>query len=286
MLAQGVTTRLDPSAEGWAIWVREEDQVARAAQELAEFKARPDDPRYASAAATADALRREADRRERQFRRNYVEVRQRWSPRGGAQPLTLLLVAISVLVYLAAPLGGRLEPLENALLLTSADEASAANPAYRAEYPWYEVRHGQPWRLVTPMVLHGSLLHLAFNMLWLLDLGGQIERTRGTWRLAAMVLATQTVSAVAQVQWEGPYFGGMSGVVYGLFGYVWMKCRYDPPTAVYVSPSNVWIMLAWLLACMTGLLGPVANAAHVAGLMCGMAIGLAPLGWRRLRRQA
>jgi GlpG protein len=76
----------------------------------------------------------------------------------------------------------------------------------------------------------------------------------------------------------------MSGVVYALFGYVWMKGRFEPHLQMGVMPQTVTIMLVWLVACMTGLLGPIANAAHVAGLAAGLVAGYAPTGWRRLRR--
>ena len=46
------------------------------------------------------------------------------------------------------------------------------------------------------------------------------------------------------------------------------------------------IMIAWLFLCMTGLVGPVANTAHVVGLVVGAAIAYAPIGWRKIGRKA
>jgi GlpG protein len=50
-------------------------------------------------------------------------------------------------------------------------------------------------------------------------------------------------------------------------------------------PQTVWIMLGWLVLCMTGLVGPIGNAAHVAGLLVGMAAAAAPIYLRRLTRE-
>ena len=72
-------------------------------------------------------------------------------------------------------------------------------------------------------------------------------------------------------------FGGMSGVVYALFGYVWMKGRYEPEQGMILHPSTVQTMLLWLVLCMTGFLGNIANAAHVVGLVAGILFGLARL---------
>ena len=49
---------------------------------------------------------------------------------------------------------------------------------------------GEPWRLLTPMFLHFGLMHIAFNGLWLWELGGMIERRQGGMALLGLVLLT------------------------------------------------------------------------------------------------
>ena len=53
-----------------------------------------------------------------------------------------------------------------------------------------------------------------------------------------------------------------------------MKGVYQPEQGMAVHPNTVNIMLLWLVLCMTGMIGPVANAAHFVGLAVGMAFGL------------
>jgi GlpG protein len=135
-----------------------------------------------------------------------------------------------------------------------------------------------------------SAWHLLFNMIWLFDLGGQIERRYGSLRLLFLVVVIAVLSNLAQyylgkltfdngrlfVPQESPAFGGMSGVVFGLFGYVWMKSRLDPESGLFLHPNNVILMLVWFVVCCTGLVGPIANAAHFVGLLVGTC--LAQLG--------
>jgi len=71
------------------------------------------------------------------------------------------------------------------------------------------------------------------------------------------------------------YFGGMSGVNYGLFGFLWMKGKFDRSQNWQLPPQTVQLMLMWMVLCYTGLLGPVANYAHTAGLLIGMLLGIA-----------
>ena len=114
-----------------------------------------------------------------------------------------------------------------------------------------------------------------------------IETRRGSGRFVLLVFACALISNFAEFLWELPHlagFGGMSGVVYGLFGYVWVKQRFEAHLGMGMSEQTAWIMMAWLFACMTGYLGPIANAAHVVGLITGAAVAYAPIGWRRVHR--
>jgi GlpG protein len=127
-------------------------------------------------------------------------------------------------------------------------------------------------------------------MFWLFDLGGQIERARGSLYLALFVLAAAIVSNVAQYFWSGPFdggpfFGGMSGVVYALFGYVWIKGKYEPHLNMGVSQQTVLIMMGWLVICMIGVIPHVANMAHFVGLVVGVVTAYAPIELRRMRRR-
>jgi GlpG protein len=141
----------------------------------------------------------------------------------------------------------------------------------------------QPWRLVTPIFIHFGVLHLLFNMFMVSDLGNQVEARRGSWRMLALVLAIAIPSNVAQYLYSNPLFGGLSGVAYGLFGYIWMKSRFDPGSGFYLHQRDVTIMLLWFVLCMVGVIGHVANVVHGVGLAVGMVIGIAPTIWREWR---
>ena len=73
-------------------------------------------------------------------------------------------------------------------------------------------------------------------MFWLHDLGGQIEKRKGPKFFLSFILILALVSNLTQFVISGPAFGGMSGVVYGLFGYVWVKTRLDPEMAFAWTP--------------------------------------------------
>jgi GlpG protein len=65
----------------------------------------------------------------------------------------------------------------------------------------------------------------------------------------------------------------MSGVDYGLLGFLWIRGKYDPRAGFELNPGSVKMMLIWLVLCYTGLMGSIANMAHTVGLLTGMAWG-------------
>ena len=119
-------------------------------------------------------------------------------------PLTAILIVISVVVALGSGVGASFEKVEPLLI------------SYYVKQGLPEVMSGEVWRLLTPIFIHFGFMHLAFNMLWLWDLGGGIERAQNWFQLALLVIVIGISSNLAQYAFGGPGFGGMSGVVYGL----------------------------------------------------------------------
>jgi GlpG protein len=279
LLILGISSHCDPSHEGYCIWIRDEDQLQRARQELAAFLANPTDTRYDDAIVAAEQIRAQQTKAHREYQRNVIDMRSRWRrPVPQGCPLTIGLIAVCVLVAALSRLGKQNEPVLSYLFMTRPFEVNGRE-VMRTDLP--EIRQGQLWRLVTPIFIHFNWWHILFNLWNLYSLGGVFEITRGKWKLALFVLFTGAFSNVAQFLWSGPGFGGMSGVLFALFGYIWMKSRYDPSAGVYLNPDTVTLMIGFLLICMTGILGNIANAAHVGGLVAGVAIGIAPVLWRK-----
>lgn len=138
----------------------------------------------------------------------------------------------------------------------------------------------QYWRLVTPIFLHDGWLHIAFNCLWLWELGRRIEAVMGHFNTLMLCLFIAVVSNVSQFVYGGPgLFGGMSGVVYGLLGFAWVAPFLNPAWAIQPRRGIMLFLVGWLLLCLAGVVetlgfGRIANAAHVGGLLCGGALGL------------
>jgi GlpG protein len=275
LLTLGIKTRIDEQPEGWLLWIYDEDHIAQARDELRGFLTRPDDPRYQSAVDAAEAIRRQQQELDKQFRKNYREVSDLWAyPGFRRRPLTLALVALCVVIFLLESQNG-IKMKQYLWFATLRVEQGRLH-----DNGLSDISRGEVWRLVTPIFMHVNILHIFFNMWWLVDLGTMIEVRRGTLRLAILILISAAISNFGQYIWmertdpgEPHLFEGMSGVIYALFGYIWMKGLYQPEHGLALHPNTITIMLLWLVLCMTGTIGPIANAAHFMGLVVGVACG-------------
>jgi GlpG protein len=134
---------------------------------------------------------------------------------------------------------------------------------------------GEIWRLLTPAFLHFGIFHVLFNSLWMWDLGRRLEFLMGHWHFFLFFAVTAIAANVVQYWWSGSAnFGGMSGVVYAVVGFIAVRQRVAPHPLVAVPSALIGFMLVWLVLCMTGVVdyfisGSVANAAHVGGLVAG-----------------
>ena len=289
LLTLGINARVDADGAGWAVWIRDEDQLPQATKELNEFLADPGAARYQSAASTAAALRQQKDREDRERRKNFIEVSHRWQvAAGGRRPATIVLIGVSVLITLATNFAKDRTPFLNAMWFQPPPRTELE---LREWTPTGDIDRGEIWRLVTPIFIHMSPLHLFFDMYVFYLFGSMIETRRGTLKFVLLVLALAATSNYGQSFFEfqtarmptAP-FGGMSGVAYGLFGYLWMKTRFDPTLQLFLPPNIIIWLLGWYVLCWTGIFGPVANWAHTVGLVVGVVIGYAPVAWRQMQR--
>lgn len=279
--AQGIASELEPGAgDGWTVWVKSDDDCARGEEFLAAFLRNPADPRFATAASDAAEARRRADADQAAYQRRVRNARTLFPSLQGYRfgPLTYLLIFICAGVFIATSLGENFEPVH--LLWFS--EHSHHGQFWRRIIDLPELREGQVWRLLTPIFIHMSLLHLVFNLMWLADLGSMIEGRQSTGLLSWLVLVLGVGSNLVQYMATGhPHFGGMSGVVYGLIGYMWIRSKLDPGCGLRLHQQTIVTSIIWFFLCFTGWLGPIANGAHAGGLVMGMA-----WGWLAGRRRA
>lgn len=255
LFVRDIETQVEPGSKGgWTLWVVDEDRVDESQALLSRFRSMPDAEEFYQAPHLAAARRREAAHESRKEEKSLKRPAAfPWRMRGGG--LTTALLVACVAVGLATQLGRNSE--WTGWLLMSLERVQA----------------GQVWRLFTPALLHFSLWHLLFNLLWLQDLGTVLEAKLGTARFAAMVAVVALVSNLAQYLAGGAGFGGMSGVIYGLFGYLWVRGKRDFRFGVFLSPLTAGLLMVFLALGIFGLLGPTANAAHFSGLLVGGALG-------------
>lgn len=281
LCAQGIAHELERDADtGWTVWVKSDEDCPRAADFLAAFTRNPAAPQFAKATRDAvDARRREAEdlvnyqRRVRSARTLFPSLK---GYRFG--PLTFVLMAVCVVVFVMTKLGSDF----GAASFLWFSEYQNFGPFWRRILEVPELREGQVWRLFTPIFIHMGFMHIVFNLMWLADLGSMIEGRQSSSLLGWLVLVLGIGSNMVQYAATGhPQFGGMSGVVYGLLGYMWIRGKLDPGCGLRLHQQTVVTSMVWFFLCFTGWLGPIANGAHAGGLVIGMV-----WGWLAARRRA
>ena len=285
LVSEGIAAHAEKENGQWAIWVRDENHLRSATEKLGAFIDNPSDQRYQGVSRRAEEVRQEEAKRRHVVRKNMVEMRTQWKQGMSRKaPFVFFLIGVSVLVGILTGLDGKPDRVLVQLTfsqLTSLDF-------------FEQIKQGQLWRLVTPIFVHFSLIHIGFNMYMLYYLGSQIESRFGTLWFGSLVLVIAATSNIGQaymaqtlqndIVGSSPMFGGMSGVNYGLFGYLWMKTLYAPQDGLYVSQGTIFILLAWFVICLMPSM-QVANGAHGVGLVVGMALGYAPELLKQLKHR-
>lgn len=163
--------------------------------------------------------------------------------------------------------------------------------------PLFEkIKKGQYWRLFTPCLLHGGLLHILFNMLWVWLLMRQVEERLPIFKLLLLILIIGVVSNLAQYFMSGPYFLGFSGIVVGLVGFIWVRQRIAPWEGYPLNKQTfIFVLifvgamfaleifsLAMILFSKSQATPNIANTAHIVGGITGAILACIPFFGRDL----
>jgi rhomboid protease GluP len=168
--------------------------------------------------------------------------------------LTNVLVAINVVVFVWELASGGVD----------ADHGWLYGP--------YVVVRGEWWRIFTAAFLHGSIPHIAFNMIALYQVGTIVERAMGPVRYLLVYACAVVGSGVAVVwlNYAQPTLGA-SGAIFGLFGALVAIGLSLPPRGMSIVTQTLPI-----IAINLGLGFVIPNisvAAHVGGLVTGFVVG-------------
>ncbi|NBV23306.1 MAG: rhomboid family intramembrane serine protease [Proteobacteria bacterium] len=279
--AQGLRNELErDEAGGWQVWVKSDDDLPAATEWLTAYRLNPADARFGQAEREAAAVRAKEAQDLAEYRKRVTNARTMFpslrSYRFG--PLTFVLIAVCVFVFVATKLGTDFERVHSLWISNFLHRGTMWERVAGLQ----EVNTGEVWRLVTPIFIHMGLIHIVFNMMWLADLGSMIEGRQSSSLLGWLVLGLAVGSNLVQYAYTGnPRFGGMSGVIYGLIGYMWIRSKFDPGCGLQLNRQIVVVSLVWLGLCFTGWLGAIAHGCHVGGLVIGMA-----WGWLASRRRS
>lgn len=279
LVSRGITNEARPEGAGAELWVHDDARLTEARELLAAFQANPS--AYAKEVAQGAARRKEVARADEAYRARIRLAQRTMYGADGRGWVTLVTLVITGLVALITQVGAQIDLIMPLFLTTF--------PAGRG-LP--EVMSGEVWRLVTPIFVHFGVMHLFGNGTMWWWLAGRVEQRKGHGWMAVFVLATAAGSNLIQALWlafvspsQVALVGGLSGVLYALFGFAWVKGRIDPLDELEIPEQTWWWMMGWLLLCMTGAVGSVANAAHLGGLAIGAVAAWVDVTLFRLRKR-
>lgn len=288
LLSYDIPSQANPVDERetmWDIWVRDEDQIDQAKQLREQFLASPESQEVQDRIANVRKTLRDQKLEERRQPKVRKPVRRgRYNPAAMRDrrlpPITVTLILLCVVVSLVTDFfHAENRPGSFGALVTQQMRFVDAEEYAETGDPAANLKDGELWRIITPIFLHGSQLHLLFNCVMLFSLGRLLERMLGVGRYTFLILFTAIVSCVMQgllpEAWKGtPLFGGISGVVYGLFGYLWIRTTFDKSLGFALAPGIVIVLLIWLFISLSGLVKTnFADIAHLAGLISGGVLG-------------
>src|SRR5947209_5353652 len=189
-----------------------------------------------------------------------VRTRMRMPTRSRGVPIvTYGLIGVNVLVY----------------LITVAQGAGINQPGGKVFAQWWldgpQVAHGGWWRLITAAFLHGSILHIGFNMFVLYVIGSGVEAYLGPLRYLAVYLVSGLAgSAGALIATPNGVTVGASGAIFGIFGALLIIEYQQTGSLAGQAMTLIAINLALNFAFNGAGGGNISIGGHIGGLIGGI----------------
>lgn len=302
LLTEGIENRVDLTDDNKSeVWVKDEDQFKAALKAFGDHQSNPTDAKYSAAVEEAIKLAKQQQRKARSINRNIVKVRHSNTQTTG--PIVKTIIGLSIVVAILTNFGASKsldqganralqfvaveKPLSSDLTELHGDRSDDLNVRLAS------LKRGEFWRLVTPIFIHYGFMHIAINGLMFFQFGRLIEGRYGSMWMAILILVCAVLSNFAQGVVPGDIggspaeyytsgmlitkFGGLSGVVFGMFGFILIKQMTDPASGFHLPQSTIILLLGWMLFCMTPIASEVfklhiANWAHGIGFIVGCAL--------------
>jgi rhomboid protease GluP len=136
---------------------------------------------------------------------------------------------------------------------------------------------GEWWRLLTNVFVHGGVIHIAFNMWCLWNLGSLCESLYGRWTYAAIYIICGLGASLTSVAWHpGTPSVGASGAIFGLAGALIAAFKlgeFSVPRAALSGTLRSLAMFVFYNLIFGAAIGTTDNAAHIGGLITGLILG-------------
>lgn len=136
--------------------------------------------------------------------------------------------------------------------------------------PW---QAGHWWTVLTAIYLHGGILHILFNLLWIRQLGPEVENYYGPARLVVIFTVAGVAGFVVSNEFGVPFTVGASGSIFGLLGALvaYGRRRGGAFGRLHLQQYGQWALVLFIAGFfMSG----VNNFAHAGGFIGGFVSGL------------
>eukprot|EP01116_Phalansterium_solitarium_P011871 TRINITY_DN27701_c0_g1_i1.p1 TRINITY_DN27701_c0_g1~~TRINITY_DN27701_c0_g1_i1.p1 ORF type:complete len:381 (-),score=69.75 TRINITY_DN27701_c0_g1_i1:170-1312(-) len=220
-------------------------------------------------------------------RRTWEQPQQKTSPMRSCwrklPHFTLLIIAADVAMMAAAiGLNGGLEPLSRNPMFGPGPEVLVR---LGAKDDRLIVDHGQWWRFVTPVFLHGGIVHLVLNGVATIQLGRQVESSIGAIRTGICYFAAGITGNIASCIFLPSFVSvGASGALFGLAGV--LVADNIKNWSVHARPccNLISLVISIVVGLAIGLMPMIDNFSHIGGLVGGIFVGciLVPTMFKRV----